>query len=150
MKPRDPFYLDYFVHPVPLMAVALMAFNDHYLKYIYPSPFTHKLSDFLGLFFFPLLLSAIAMLSANCLTKFIRKNPLLLDRKLLLSCILISSTLFVGVKLSEPLRETLTVFFYKIRYPIFIADDKTDLMALVSNIPCYLFGKKFFERQAVR
>jgi hypothetical protein len=50
------------VHPVPLAAVGLLALNDHFLKGsgLLPGAVTGKLSDFAGLFFFPLLLAAIA------------------------------------------------------------------------------------------
>jgi hypothetical protein len=63
----------FFMHPVPALAMVGMAVNDHYLKRAYPSWFTGKLSDFLGVFFFPLFLSAIVVLLAR--VKFTR--PLL-------------------------------------------------------------------------
>ena len=49
-------------HPLPLAAVALLAVNDHLLKGsgLLPGWMTGKLSDFAGLFFFPLLLAALA------------------------------------------------------------------------------------------
>jgi hypothetical protein len=48
-------------HPVPLLAVLLLAVNDHLLKGsgVLPGTVTGKLSDFAGLFFFPLLLAAV-------------------------------------------------------------------------------------------
>lgn len=48
-------------HPLPLAAVALLAANDHLLKGsgLLPGAITGKLSDVAGLFFFPLLLSAL-------------------------------------------------------------------------------------------
>jgi hypothetical protein len=50
------------LHPLPLAAVAVLALNDHALKGagVLPGWVTGKLSDVAGLFFFPLLLSAIA------------------------------------------------------------------------------------------
>src|SRR5262245_53546805 len=49
-------------HPVPLAAVGVLALNAHLLKGsgVLPGALTGKLSDFAGLFFFPLLLAAIA------------------------------------------------------------------------------------------
>lgn len=49
----------------PLAAVALLAANDHLLKGsgLLPGWLTGKLSDFAGLFFFPLLLSALVALA---------------------------------------------------------------------------------------
>jgi hypothetical protein len=48
-------------HPLPLAAVLVLAVNDHLLKGsgILPGWLTGKLSDFAGLFFFPVLLAAI-------------------------------------------------------------------------------------------
>ncbi len=43
------------VHPFSLLALALLALNDHYLKGIGPAWLTGKLSDFAGLFYFPFL-----------------------------------------------------------------------------------------------
>jgi hypothetical protein len=47
--------------PLPLFAVALVALNDHVLKGsgLLPPALTGKISDFAGLFFFPLLLLAL-------------------------------------------------------------------------------------------
>lgn len=50
------------LHPLPLAAVALLAVNDHLLKGsgLLPGWLTGKLSDFAGLFFFPILLVTLA------------------------------------------------------------------------------------------
>lgn len=49
-------------HPLPLGCVALLVINDHVLKgrSIVPAVVTGKLSDFAGLFFFPVLLVTVA------------------------------------------------------------------------------------------
>lgn len=44
------------LHPLSLCAIVLMGLNDQIWKYAYPSYLTGKLSDFMGLVFFPLLL----------------------------------------------------------------------------------------------
>ena len=48
-------------HPLPLLAVLLLAVNDGWLKgaHLLPTWLTGKLSDVAGLFFFPLLLAAL-------------------------------------------------------------------------------------------
>ncbi|MGI5860993.1 MAG: hypothetical protein ACOX6T_02930 [Myxococcales bacterium] len=53
--------LDTFCRPLPLAAVAVLALNDHVLKGsgLAPAWLTGKLSDFAGLFFFPLFLAAV-------------------------------------------------------------------------------------------
>lgn len=48
-----------FLHPLPWLAVAVLAFNDHVGKGLGPGWLTGKLSDFAGLAFFPLLLDAM-------------------------------------------------------------------------------------------
>ena len=52
-------------HPLPLGCVALLVINDHVLKgrSIVPAVVTGKLSDFAGLFFFPVLLVTVARAS---------------------------------------------------------------------------------------
>lgn len=49
---------DALLHPVALLAVALLILNDHLLKQAAPGLVTGKLSDVAGLVFFPLLLQA--------------------------------------------------------------------------------------------
>lgn len=53
--------LGWLVHPLPLAAIALTALNDHVLKGsgLLPAWLTGKLSDFTGLFFFPLAVAAV-------------------------------------------------------------------------------------------
>jgi hypothetical protein len=53
--------LGWLVHPLPLAAIALTALNDHVLKGsgLLPGWLTGKLSDFTGLFFFPLVVAAV-------------------------------------------------------------------------------------------
>lgn len=52
-RPRD-----LLLHPVVLVAIALLVVNDHVLKSAAPSWWTGKLSDLAGLVFFPLVLAA--------------------------------------------------------------------------------------------
>lgn len=50
---------DGLLHPVPLVAMLLLALNDHWWKAAFPGVLTGKISDFAGLAFFPLLLQAL-------------------------------------------------------------------------------------------
>ena len=54
-----------FLHPAPLIAMVVLALNDHWLKGagLLPGALTGKLSDFAGLLFFPLLVTAMADLA---------------------------------------------------------------------------------------
>ena len=67
--PKDFFHIDYLFNPIPAAAILLMALNDHLFKYQWPSEFTGKLSDFLGMFYFPLFLVALYCLIKNYLFK---------------------------------------------------------------------------------
>lgn len=50
------------LHPLVVVAIAVLLLNDHYLKAEYPGWLTGKLSDFSGLVFFPLLLGVVVAL----------------------------------------------------------------------------------------
>jgi len=50
---------DTLLHPVVLVAVAVLVINDHWLKHHHPGVVSGKLSDVAGLAFFPLLLVAL-------------------------------------------------------------------------------------------
>jgi tetratricopeptide (TPR) repeat protein len=47
------------LHPLTLMALGLLALNDHVLRRLWPSPITGKLGDFAWLFFAPLAAAAL-------------------------------------------------------------------------------------------
>jgi len=47
------------LHPLSLLAAALIAFNDFYLKRSHPGLLSGKLSDFGLMFFFPVMLYAV-------------------------------------------------------------------------------------------
>jgi hypothetical protein len=46
-------------HPVTLLAVFLLIFNDHYLRHAYPSWLTGKLGDFTWLIFSPFIVAIL-------------------------------------------------------------------------------------------
>lgn len=50
------------VHPLALLAIAVLVLNDHWAKQACPGELTGKLSDIAGLVFFPLLLQAFVEL----------------------------------------------------------------------------------------
>src|SRR5687767_6208628 len=49
-------------HPLSLVSIVLLLFNDHVFKIISPSWITGKLSDFAGLFFFPFIIAVFLSL----------------------------------------------------------------------------------------
>jgi hypothetical protein len=54
----DPVPADGLLHPIALVALAVLVLNDHVLKEITPSPLTGILSDVAGIVLFPLVLQA--------------------------------------------------------------------------------------------
>jgi len=52
------------LHPLPLLAIAVLCLNDHVLKARFGTVWTGKLSDFAGLAYFPLFLQALWELRA--------------------------------------------------------------------------------------
>lgn len=48
------------LHPLAIASAAALVINDHWLKHSWPSAVTGKLSDFVGLILFPLLLASLA------------------------------------------------------------------------------------------
>ena len=53
------------LHPVAILAVALLLVNDHLLKAVAPGLLTGKLSDLAGMVFFPILLAELARVFAR-------------------------------------------------------------------------------------
>lgn len=87
-------------HPLPLAAVLVLALNDHLLKGsgLLPGWLTGKLSDVAGLFFFPLLLCALAR-GATRLAGRRDLDP----SALAMSAVLATGAVFTAIKLYAPL-----------------------------------------------
>src|SRR5262245_66476670 len=90
------------LHPAPLAAVLLLAVNDHLLKGwgLLPAWLTGKLSDFAGVFFFPLLLTAAGDTLAWGLARATgRRIDFSLRRGKLLAAVALTAALFAAVTL---------------------------------------------------
>ncbi|MEZ4310901.1 MAG: hypothetical protein R3F14_22905 [Polyangiaceae bacterium] len=85
------------VHPLPLAAVGVLVLNDHFLKGsgLLPGAVTGKLSDFAGLFFFPLLLAA----AARGLSRWTRGEDIESRRPLAAAAAVVTALGFAAVKL---------------------------------------------------
>lgn len=88
MPPRRA---DGLTHPVTLVAMLILAINDHWGKVAWPGLITGKLSDFAGLAFFPLLLQALWELGGGGIR-----------RRVLGLCCVATAMVFVAVKLWPP------------------------------------------------
>ncbi|MBT3223204.1 MAG: hypothetical protein HN348_29370 [Proteobacteria bacterium] len=81
-------------HPVPVIAVALLLLNDHWLKAAHPSWMTGKLSDVAGMVFFPLMLQALWEMVAS---RF--QSPFKPSKKVLLWCVVLTALVFGSIQL---------------------------------------------------
>ena len=143
--------IPYFIHPVPLSAVILLAFNDHYLKRHHPFFLTGKLSDFAGIFFFPLFLCALFQLTSQFLILLNRcgriRNAsvrcnigasdevklLQITRNQIAGAILATDLIFIGVKFIAAISQLYLAFSKAMGYPSRVTPDVTDRMALSMN-----------------
>lgn len=122
MRPRP------LLHPIALVAIAVLLANDHWWKTAWPSFGTVKLSDFAGLTFFPVLLA----LGLEAL-----RVP---GRRALLVSVLSTALVFTLVKCwpsaTELYRHGLGLLQSGRWQPVAAVTDPTDLIAL----PCAAFA----------
>lgn len=121
------------LHPYPLVAVLVLVVNDRLLKGsgALPAWLTGKLSDVAGLFFFPLLLTALARLLAWPVLR--RRPPL--RPALLATAIALTAAAFAAVKLVPA---AAVAFAAAVAWldptdwfaHVFVTPDPTDLLAL--------------------
>lgn len=119
--------------------MVLTAVNDHYLKYQFPGMLTGKLSDFAGLFYFPLFLCAIAVLLVRLFQK-----DFVFNRGLLLAAIVLADVVFCIMKLNSAVKDIFVQWFSGHAFAIAVTSDPTDLIALSASLVCYFFGRRFF------
>lgn len=121
-------------HPLVLGCVALTALNDHVLKAAYPGFLTGKISDFAGLFFFPIL---VAETAARLLPG---------GREVYLSALrataLVGGLAFAAAKVSEPVRDAFVDAFSAAFFPVRVACDPGDLVALAVLPIAYRFASR--------
>lgn len=82
------------VHPIPLTAVVLLIVNDHVWKggRGLPAWVTGKISDFAGLFFFPVLLTVLVEHAWRC------RGGTASRRRIAWSCVLLTFAVFTALK----------------------------------------------------
>lgn len=121
------------IHPVPLLAVALLLVNDHLLKGagVLPGWLTGKLSDFAGLLFFPLLLTATYR-TGRWLA---RKRDVRLTPPMLRVALAVTAAGFTALKISPAIAAAAGAIA-----------DPTDLAALVMLVPAWLLGRREIAR----
>lgn len=95
------------LHPVPLVAIATLVINDHWLKAAYGTWWTGKLSDVAGMLFFPLLLQA----AWEVIT---RRPP---TRRALLSAAVATGLVFGLVQVWAPMTELYALGLGALQWP---------------------------------
>lgn len=118
------------VQPIPLVAMAVLALNDHVLKGagVLPEWLTGKLSDFAGLLFFPLLCTALPD-TVLALTR-APWDPTLRMWKAVTAC-LVTGVGFAATELSPAAAAAYAALVTAIGIPSRSTADPTDLVALV-------------------
>jgi hypothetical protein len=134
------------MHPVTLLAVALLVVNDWVLKPRFQGAVTGKLSDIAGLVFAPVVLSAaIGLVLALAARLGARVDPSLSRRRLLL-CIAATAAGFAAVKLSPDAAEIVTRALSRFGRPASIYLDRTDLFCLPALAIAYWIGRDELRR----
>jgi len=139
-------YLDFFVNPLPAAAMLGMAVNDHWLKYADPGWLTGKLSDFLGMFYFPLFLCALSCLLFNVTLRWLLppRRPAYINRPLMLSALALTAALMALVKLSPVACALIEAWFSRTFFEIRLTPDPTDLLSFVVLPLSYFYAARFF------
>jgi len=122
------------LHPIALVALAVLIVNDHLLKARYPGWVTGKLSDAAGLIVFPLLASALV-------TAIVRRAD---PRRVLAGCVAAAASGFALVKLWAPATHAFALALGALQWPfaaitggvtggiapVAVVRDPSDLLAL--------------------
>lgn len=139
--------IGYFVHPIPLFAVLVLAVNDHILKAAYPSFVTGKLSDLAGVFVFPIFLCALWNLCLN-LVSMARASGQFhwIALRQAAIAIVLTDLIFASVKLMPEVTSFYVHLLAKIGFPSRVTPDATDLIAIVMNIFTWLYVRQQVRR----
>ncbi len=125
-----------FFSPAPLLAVALLATNDHLLKDAFHNAVTGKLSDVAGCFFLPLFVSAFLVFV----------TPWSLRVRVGLGA-LATVALFVPVKVSPAAAGSVCRAIEQLSIPLgigaqHIVSDPTDLLAVPMTFLAVLYAQR--------
>ena len=137
------------VRPLPVLAVVLLALNDHWWKGsgLLPGWLTGKLSDFAGLFFFPLLLVTLWNLACDGINGVLRRQALLASpttTQLMLAATA-TGAFFSAVQIHEPValfyaRVTAWLAFWNDAPRAQVTMDPTDILAVPMVFLSFLVG----------
>ncbi|MCX5741855.1 MAG: hypothetical protein NT062_05060 [Proteobacteria bacterium] len=128
------------LHPVALLAVAILVLNDWVLKPRCGGIVTGKLSDVAGLAFAPVLLSALIGLALHPLRA--RLDPSL-SRRRLVACVVATGVGFTAIKLVPALAGGVAAV---IGHGATFSPDWTDLLTLPALAIAYAIGRDELRR----
>lgn len=150
---------DLLLEPVPLVALAVLVLNDHWLKTLAPGAVTGKLSDLAGLVVFPLLLVALIE-GARFLLGF---RPWALGPGSLAAAIAVTALAFTSVKSSAEVARLYSTALGALQWPVraglalvegralphglgtfTVRADPTDLVALMALSLAWIAGCRVF------
>lgn len=118
------------VHPASLLALALLALNDHWFKGLGPGWLTGKLSDFAGLFYFPFLI----IIFVGLVPVRAPRPRLLLGR-----CVFWATGIWFATAKSIPVVHRATVWLAEsLVGEVQIIRDPSDALALIALVPAWL------------
>lgn len=154
LRPHAPG--DGVIHPLSLLAIALLVANDHWWKHAYPGVLTGKISDFAGLAFFPLLLTGAWEVLLAAL-----KRPWGPSHRAIVIAALATGLVFTAVKAWEPAAPLYKTGLAALQWPfraaqkgravkvreVALVQDKTDLIALPALIVAYWVGRRRVSHQ---
>ncbi len=129
---------EFFIQPLPVMAVIVLFVNDHFLKARFHNAVTGKLSDFAGLFFFPLFALSLIFLIGGLL-----RQKWQLGTVNLLLAILLTHFSFVLIKLWEPATSIYVIVHSALGVNSQVVRDPTDLWALLMAPLTYFYARRF-------
>jgi hypothetical protein len=134
------------MHPVTLLAVAVLVINDWVLKPRWQGLVTGKLSDIAGLIFAPVVLSAAIGLVLAAAVRLGAPIDPSLSRRRLLACIIATGAGFVAVKLSPTVAATVAHALAYLGRPASFSADRTDLWTLPALAIAWWIGSDELRR----
>ncbi|MCB0363594.1 MAG: hypothetical protein KDD35_12785, partial [Bdellovibrionales bacterium] len=105
---------------------------------------TGKLSDFFGMFYFPLFLCGIFCFFGNFAFGRRKKRVLYVNKGLMIFAIVLSALLMILVNLDNQISANIERIFNDYLFGITLTADKTDLLSLCVLPLSYWYASKFF------
>ncbi len=130
---------EFFIRPLPVAAVLVLFANDQFFKWWFANSLTGKLSDFAGLFFFPLFALSLIFLFGHLL---LQKDWRLTPRRLALA-IFLTHLAFALIKLWPEATDFYVSLHRSLGVDSRVVRDPTDLWALAMAPLTYLYALRF-------